>query len=87
VLCSHSYSKLYGPGEQYSWDDYGGWWFIPLNLVWFLIVTDFIIYWAHRWLHHPLVYVECQRLPAAAAAAVSCATRSAENRNKKMVSR
>lgn len=47
------YTKLYGPGEKYSWDDYGGWWYLPLNLLWFLVFTDFVIYWVHRWLHHP----------------------------------
>ena len=51
------YTKLYGPGEKYSWEDYGGWKFLPLNLIWFLIFTDFIIYWVHRLLHHPILYV------------------------------
>jgi lathosterol oxidase len=45
------YSKLYdtteeGPGRWYDW----------LQFPFFLIFTDFCIYWIHRYLHHPRVY-------------------------------
>lgn len=45
------YSKLYdsaagAPFGAYQWIQY------PF----FLMFTDFCIYWIHRWLHHPLIY-------------------------------
>ena len=33
-----------------------GWWSIAGTLLTFIMFTDFIIYWIHRWLHHPLIY-------------------------------
>lgn len=51
LLEVRGYSLLYdtssqGPGTWYEWAQF------PL----FLLFTDFLIYWIHRWLHHPLVY-------------------------------
>ncbi|KXS22022.1 hypothetical protein M427DRAFT_92655 [Gonapodya prolifera JEL478] len=46
------YSKLYERIEDHPW----GWWYIPISVVWFLVFTDWLIYWAHRFLHHPWVY-------------------------------
>ncbi|GAB1320759.1 c-5 sterol desaturase [Madurella fahalii] len=37
---------LTGPGTWYEWAQF------PL----FLVFTDLLIYWIHRWLHHPPVY-------------------------------
>ncbi|ROV98934.1 hypothetical protein VSDG_03653 [Cytospora chrysosperma] len=45
------YSKLYdtsleAPFAAYSW----------IQFPFFIMFTDFCIYWIHRWLHHPLIY-------------------------------
>ncbi|PCH42137.1 fatty acid hydroxylase [Wolfiporia cocos MD-104 SS10] len=44
------YSKLYDNVEEY------GWAYLIFSIVWFLVFTDFGIYWIHRWEHHPLWY-------------------------------
>lgn len=44
------YSKLYNDPNKY------GWWYIPFSAIWFLVFTDFCIYWIHRWLHIPWIY-------------------------------
>jgi Delta7-sterol 5-desaturase len=44
------YSKLY-----YNVEDYG-WPYLLFSLVWFILFTDFGVYWIHRYEHHPLVY-------------------------------
>jgi len=36
-------------------DEYG-YAYLLFSLVWFIMFTDFGIYWAHRWLHHPIIY-------------------------------
>ncbi|RLN94485.1 hypothetical protein BBJ28_00006215 [Nothophytophthora sp. Chile5] len=33
-----------------------GYWFEIWSVVWFVFFSDMLIYWFHRWLHHPLVY-------------------------------
>lgn len=55
MLEIRGYSKLYGPKEEYGWDDYGTAYALG-TLLWFLVFTDFVIYWVHRFLHHPLLY-------------------------------
>ncbi|KAL1872785.1 hypothetical protein VTK73DRAFT_1335 [Phialemonium thermophilum] len=45
------YSKLYDVSA-----DGPGVWYDILQFPFFLIFTDFFIYWIHRYLHHPLVY-------------------------------
>ncbi|CCM00071.1 uncharacterized protein FIBRA_02098 [Fibroporia radiculosa] len=44
------YSKLYTSVEEY------GWMYLIFSVAWFLLFTDFGIYWIHRWEHHPLWY-------------------------------
>ena len=34
----------------------GGWLFCAASVLLFLMFTDFLIYWIHRWLHHRLLY-------------------------------
>ncbi|KAL1409766.1 c-5 sterol desaturase [Vanrija albida] len=36
-------------------DDYG-WGYFVFSAVWFLVCTDFLIYWIHRLEHHPSIY-------------------------------
>ncbi|GMM49757.1 C-5 sterol desaturase [Starmerella bacillaris] len=51
VAEAQGYSKLY-----YSLEDNGGYFYLFMQFPIFLLFTDFVIYWAHRWLHHPWVY-------------------------------
>ncbi|KAJ7228513.1 fatty acid hydroxylase [Mycena pura] len=44
------YSKLYDGTESY------GYWYLFASAPFFLLFTDYCIYWIHRWLHAPLIY-------------------------------
>ncbi|KAL4096297.1 hypothetical protein PRIC1_009658 [Phytophthora ramorum] len=44
------YSKTYSEFGKY------GYTFEALSVFYFIMFTDMLIYWFHRWLHHPLVY-------------------------------
>ncbi|KAH8112003.1 fatty acid hydroxylase [Phellopilus nigrolimitatus] len=44
------YSKLYNDVNAYGW----GYFFF--SIIWFLLFTDYCIYWIHRWLHLPWLY-------------------------------
>ncbi|KLT38306.1 C-5 sterol desaturase, partial [Cutaneotrichosporon oleaginosum] len=44
------HSKLYNRVGEY------GWAYFAFSAVWFLVFTDFLIYWIHRLEHHKLVY-------------------------------
>ncbi|KAJ3317754.1 c-5 sterol desaturase [Boothiomyces sp. JEL0866] len=46
----NGYSKLYHDVDEYG---YG---YLLFSLVWFILFTDFGVYWIHRYEHHPLVY-------------------------------
>ncbi|KAJ4475638.1 fatty acid hydroxylase [Lentinula aciculospora] len=35
---------------------WGSWVYMVFSAVWFLVFTDYCIYWVHRLLHHPLLY-------------------------------
>jgi len=45
------YSQLYESVEGVS-----GWLYMAATVVLYLFFTDTLIYWIHRWLHHPLLY-------------------------------
>ncbi|PSN71099.1 hypothetical protein BS50DRAFT_486492 [Corynespora cassiicola Philippines] len=45
------YTKLYD-----TLDEAPFWWYNVLAFPFFLVFTDFCIYWIHRGLHHPMVY-------------------------------
>lgn len=45
------YSKLYENSTLY-----GGWPYMIFSIGLFLFITDCLIYWIHRYLHHPYVY-------------------------------
>ncbi|UPL03322.1 hypothetical protein LCI18_014256 [Fusarium solani-melongenae] len=51
LLEVRGYGKLYDTTE-----DGPGFWYDIFQFPLFLLFTDFCIYWAHRWLHHPWVY-------------------------------
>ncbi|KAM5353779.1 hypothetical protein ACJ41O_000429 [Fusarium nematophilum] len=51
LLEVRGYGKLYD-----TTDDGPGRWYDFVQFPLFLLFTDFCIYWAHRWLHHPWVY-------------------------------
>ncbi|KAM0428233.1 hypothetical protein ACHAPT_007134 [Fusarium lateritium] len=51
LLEVRGYGKLYDTTEQGP-----GLWYDFFQFPLFLLFTDFCIYWAHRWLHHPWVY-------------------------------
>lgn len=51
VLEIHGYSKLY-----MGISGFGEWAFIAFSVFLFLMFTDGLIYWIHRFLHHRLVY-------------------------------
>lgn len=44
------YSRLYDGVDTY------GWTYLIFSVIFFLVFTDFGIYWAHRWLHIPIIY-------------------------------
>ncbi|KAH7106270.1 fatty acid hydroxylase [Auriculariales sp. MPI-PUGE-AT-0066] len=44
------YSKLYNGVDEY------GWAYLAFSVVFYLLFTDYFIYWIHRLLHHPIVY-------------------------------
>lgn len=44
------YSKLYNNVDE------KGWAYFLFSAVWFLLFTDFLIYWIHRLEHHPSIY-------------------------------
>ncbi|KAF9075696.1 C5-sterol desaturase [Rhodocollybia butyracea] len=46
------WSKLYASVD----DHWGGWWYLVASVPFYLLFTDYCIYWVHRWLHHPLLY-------------------------------
>lgn len=50
VMEVRGYSKLYSNIADY------GWAYFILSIALFLFYTDCLIYWIHRFLHHPLVY-------------------------------
>ncbi|EKG16215.1 Fatty acid hydroxylase [Macrophomina phaseolina MS6] len=45
------YSKMYDAAE-----DGPGMWYNLIQFPFFIVFTDFCIYWIHRWLHHPKIY-------------------------------
>ncbi|KAK7520960.1 C-5 sterol desaturas-like protein [Phyllosticta citriasiana] len=45
------YSKMYD-----TTDEGPGMWYNIIQFPFFIMFTDFCIYWIHRWLHHPVVY-------------------------------
>lgn len=51
LLEVRGYSKLYDRSEQGP-----GWWYDIIQFPFFICFTDFLIYWIHRYLHHPLIY-------------------------------
>lgn len=44
------YSKTYTSLSEH------GYAYLAWSVVWFVLFTDMLIYWFHRWLHHPLLY-------------------------------
>lgn len=44
------YSMLYENVEDY------GWGYFAFSSVFYLVFTDYLIYWIHRWEHHPICY-------------------------------
>ncbi|KAJ3308884.1 c-5 sterol desaturase [Boothiomyces sp. JEL0838] len=46
----NGYSKLYHDVGEYGYP------YLIFSLVWFILFTDFGVYWIHRYEHHPLVY-------------------------------
>ena len=51
LLEVRGYSRLYEGVSGLS-----GWLFCALSILLFLMFTDGLIYWIHRWLHHRLIY-------------------------------
>ncbi|KAK8221283.1 C-5 sterol desaturas-like protein [Phyllosticta capitalensis] len=45
------YSKMYDQTEEGP-----GMWYNIVQFPFFIMFTDFCIYWIHRWLHHPKIY-------------------------------
>ncbi|KAI9015475.1 lathosterol oxidase [Hyaloraphidium curvatum] len=46
------HSKLYDRVDDHPW----GWAYLAFSMAWFLLFTDCLIYWIHRFEHHPSVY-------------------------------
>ena len=56
LFAYRGYSKMYTKVDDY------GWGYLLVSIVLFLVVTDCVIYWAHRGLHHPLIYKPIHKL-------------------------
>ncbi|ELT91441.1 hypothetical protein CAPTEDRAFT_190363 [Capitella teleta] len=52
LLEVRGFSQLYDSVQDSKY----GWWTIAGTVVTFILFTDCLIYWIHRWLHHRLVY-------------------------------
>lgn len=50
LLSMHGYGFVYHDVAEY------GWLYLILSPMLFLVFTDSLIYWIHRWLHHPKFY-------------------------------
>ena len=50
------YWIFHGRGKVYYNVADRGWAYYFLSAAVFLLVTEFLVYWAHRWLHHPILY-------------------------------
>ncbi|KAG8213033.1 C5-sterol desaturase [Butyriboletus roseoflavus] len=44
------YSRLYDDVSEY------GWLYLVLSVPFFFVFTDYLVYWVHRTLHHPILY-------------------------------
>lgn len=53
----NGYSKLYDNIEGWQ-----GWAYAAFSVVLYLLFTDTMIYWIHRWLHHPILYAPIHKL-------------------------
>jgi methylsterol monooxygenase len=51
-----SYPLFAKIGMNFSWNDWPAFWVIPLQIVAFMLVEDFVFYWAHRTFHRPTLY-------------------------------
>lgn len=52
LLEVRGYSQLYDAVHDSKY----GWWTIAGTVVTFILFTDCLIYWIHRWMHHRLIY-------------------------------
>lgn len=52
LLEIRGYSRLYDRVDDSKY----GWWMIGFSIITFILFTDLLIYWIHRWLHIPFVY-------------------------------
>ena len=50
------HSRLYDRVDEY------GWTYLVFSIGFFLFFTDMMIYWIHRWLHHPLLYARIHKV-------------------------
>jgi lathosterol oxidase len=46
----NGYSKLYSNIDDYGWP------YFFFSIIWFILFTDFGVYWIHRFEHHPWLY-------------------------------
>lgn len=53
---SFLYDTLSAPGFSHWLLDLTGSWYTYLQFPFFILFTDFFIYWIHRGLHHPILY-------------------------------
>jgi len=50
-------AEIRGHARLYEdFHSHGGWPYILFSVLFYLVFTDSLIYWIHRWLHHPLLY-------------------------------
>lgn len=54
-------AEIRGYSQMYKRVDDFGWLYLAISIVWFLLFTDMLIYWFHRWLHHPRVYAKIHK--------------------------
>ncbi|KAJ7507966.1 fatty acid hydroxylase [Mycena galericulata] len=49
-------AEVRGHSQLYDGADTYGYFYLFASPIFFLLFTDYCIYWVHRWLHHPLLY-------------------------------
>jgi sterol desaturase/sphingolipid hydroxylase (fatty acid hydroxylase superfamily) len=57
-----SYPLFARLGMNFSWTDWPLWWVVALQIPLFMLIEDFLFYWAHRFFHHPLLYKKIHKI-------------------------
>jgi len=56
VAAQYGYTQIYLDPAKYSW------WYWGFSVGLMMILHDAYFYWAHRWMHHPLIYKHVHKI-------------------------